>query len=65
MDAASLIAQALKRKFAHRHRHDSEAEDDGEYLLPVSAAKPPVQTPSVRVTSPYLYPAAVGFSAVF
>ncbi|XP_066576588.1 mitochondrial fission regulator 1 [Amia ocellicauda] len=28
MDAASLIAEALKRKFAHRYRSDSQSESD-------------------------------------
>ncbi|KAJ3611746.1 hypothetical protein NHX12_021760 [Muraenolepis orangiensis] len=39
MDAASLIAEALKRKFAHRYRRDSEQEDDGEFTLPVPEEK--------------------------
>ncbi|XP_032360379.1 mitochondrial fission regulator 1 isoform X1 [Etheostoma spectabile] len=45
VDAAALIAEALKRKFAHRYRHDSEQADKEEFKLPVSEVKPPTQTP--------------------
>ncbi|XP_037311194.2 mitochondrial fission regulator 1 isoform X1 [Pungitius pungitius] len=46
IDAASLIAEALKRKFAHRHRHDSEQGDQEDFKLPVSEGKPRTETPS-------------------
>lgn len=32
-DAATLIAEALKRKFAHRYRHSSEQEDKEDFKL--------------------------------
>lgn len=44
-DAAALIAEALKRKFAHRYRHDSEREDMEEFKPPVPEMKPKTQTP--------------------
>ncbi|XP_035511529.1 mitochondrial fission regulator 1 isoform X2 [Morone saxatilis] len=44
-DAATLIAEALKRKFAHRYRHDSEREDKEEFKLPVPDVKPKTETP--------------------
>ncbi|KAM9416969.1 mitochondrial fission regulator 1-like [Salvelinus alpinus] len=37
-DAASLIANALKRKFAHRYRHSSN--EDKEFDFPASELKP-------------------------
>ncbi|XP_029550678.1 mitochondrial fission regulator 1 [Salmo trutta] len=37
-DAASLIANALKRKFAHRYRHNSS--EDKEFDFPASELKP-------------------------
>lgn len=45
VDAAALIAEALKRKFAHRYRHDSERENMEEFKLPVPEVKPQTQTP--------------------
>lgn len=45
-DAAALIAEALKRKFAHRYRHDSGQDDAEDFKPPVPAAKPQVETPS-------------------
>lgn len=44
-DPAALIAEALKRKFAHRYRHNSEREDDEDFKLPAPGAKPPAETP--------------------
>ncbi|XP_071341343.1 mitochondrial fission regulator 1 [Trachinotus anak] len=44
-DAAALIAEALKRKFAHRYRNDSEQEDKEEFKLPVPDVKPRTETP--------------------
>ncbi|XP_063340432.1 mitochondrial fission regulator 1 [Pelmatolapia mariae] len=43
-DAAALIAEALKRKFAHRHRNDSERDDMEEFKIPVIEAKPQKET---------------------
>ncbi|XP_034006736.1 mitochondrial fission regulator 1 [Trematomus bernacchii] len=40
LDAASLIAEALKRKFAHRYRNDSESEDKEDFKLPIPDVKP-------------------------
>lgn len=48
LDAATLIAEALKRKFAHRYRHDSEQGDQEDFKLPVPQVKPPTETPLVR-----------------
>lgn len=48
VDAAALIAEALKRKFAHRYRHDSEREDKEDFKLPVQNKKPQTETPLVR-----------------
>lgn len=48
VDAAALIAEALKRKFAHRHRCDSEQGDGEDFKLPVSEVKPGNETPQVR-----------------
>lgn len=45
-DAAALIAEALKRKFAHRYRSDSEC--DGNLNLIVPENKIHVETPQVR-----------------
>lgn len=45
LDAATLIAEALKRKFAHRYRHDSEQGDQEDFKLPVPQVKPPTETP--------------------
>uniref|UniRef100_A0A8C1GN06 Mitochondrial fission regulator n=2 Tax=Cyprinus carpio TaxID=7962 RepID=A0A8C1GN06_CYPCA len=42
-DAAALIAEALKRKFAHRYRSDSEC--DGNFNLPAPENKTHVETP--------------------
>lgn len=42
-DAAALIAEALKRKFAHRYRSDSEC--DSSFNLPAPGNKPGVETP--------------------
>uniref|UniRef100_A0A3B4BLF8 Mitochondrial fission regulator n=1 Tax=Periophthalmus magnuspinnatus TaxID=409849 RepID=A0A3B4BLF8_9GOBI len=40
-DAAALIAEALKRKFAHRYRHNSEQEDKEDFKpLTENKAKP-------------------------
>lgn len=57
-DAASLIANALKRKFAHRYRHNSN--EDKEFDFPASELKPfcsefpktnkKVEIPLVRAT---------------
>lgn len=47
-DAAALIAEALKRKFAHRHRNDSERDDTEEFKIPVIEAKPQKETIPVR-----------------
>lgn len=47
-DAATLIAEALKRKFAHRYRHNSERDDKEEFSLPVPDVKPQTDTPLVR-----------------
>ncbi|XP_061821358.1 mitochondrial fission regulator 1 [Nerophis lumbriciformis] len=44
-DAATLIAEALKRKFAHRYRHDSDQDDQDVFTLPDHEVKSPVQTP--------------------
>lgn len=41
-DAAALIAEALKRKFAHRYRSDSEC--DSGFNLPVPENRPCVET---------------------
>ncbi|KAI7792570.1 mitochondrial fission regulator 1, partial [Triplophysa rosa] len=41
-DAAALIAEALKRKFAHRYRSDSEC--DGGFNLPACENRPCVET---------------------
>lgn len=41
-DAATLIAEALKRKFAHRYRSDSEC--DGGFNLPACENRPCVET---------------------
>ncbi|XP_029698424.1 mitochondrial fission regulator 1 [Takifugu rubripes] len=46
VDAASLIAEALKRKFAHRYRHDSERDDGEDFKLPVQDRKPQTETPA-------------------
>ncbi|XP_024910424.1 mitochondrial fission regulator 1 isoform X2 [Cynoglossus semilaevis] len=43
-DAASLIAEALKRKFAHRYRHDSGQEEREEFKLPIPEVKPQSET---------------------
>uniref|UniRef100_A0A3Q4IFK9 Mitochondrial fission regulator n=1 Tax=Neolamprologus brichardi TaxID=32507 RepID=A0A3Q4IFK9_NEOBR len=43
-DAAALIAEALKRKFAHRHRNDSERDDTEEFKIPVIEAEPQKET---------------------
>lgn len=42
-DAAALIAEALKRKFAHRYRSDSEC--DGNFNLPAPENKTHAETP--------------------
>lgn len=47
-DAAALIAEALKRKFAHRYRHDSEREENEDFKLPVRDMKPQTKTALVR-----------------
>ncbi|XP_044031586.1 mitochondrial fission regulator 1 isoform X2 [Siniperca chuatsi] len=44
-DAAALIAEALKRKFAHRYRHNSEREDKEDFKHPVLDVKPQTETP--------------------
>lgn len=44
-DAAALIAEALKRKFAHRYRHDSGQEEKDDFVLPEPEAKPRTETP--------------------
>lgn len=50
-DAAALIAEALKRKFAHRYRHDSEREEGEDFKLPVRDRKPQTEAPAVRLIS--------------
>lgn len=50
-DPAALIAEALKRKFAHRYRHNSEREDNEDFQLPVRDMKPQTETPLVRNVS--------------
>lgn len=47
-DPAALIAEALKRKFAHRYRHNSEREDNEDFQLPVREMEPQTETPLVR-----------------
>lgn len=42
-DAAAMIAEALKRKFAHRYRNDSECDD--AFTFTASENKPHVETP--------------------
>ncbi|XP_034025535.1 mitochondrial fission regulator 1 isoform X2 [Thalassophryne amazonica] len=45
-DAAALIAEALKRKFAHQYRRDSEVQDSmQEFKLPLPQTKPQTETP--------------------
>lgn len=48
IDAAALIAEALKRKFAHRYRHDTDREEKEEFKLPVQDVMPETDTPLVR-----------------
>ncbi|KAK1806536.1 hypothetical protein P4O66_005054, partial [Electrophorus voltai] len=43
-DAATLIAEALKRKFAHRYRANSECE--GNFSLPPQESKPHPEAPA-------------------
>lgn len=50
-DAAALIAEALKRKFAHRYHRDSEQEEGEDFKLPVRDRKPQTDTPAVRLIS--------------
>lgn len=45
-DAAALIAEALKRKFAHRYRHNSGDKEDLKF--PIPNKKPQTETPLVR-----------------
>ncbi|KAK5897910.1 hypothetical protein CgunFtcFv8_015372 [Champsocephalus gunnari] len=45
LDAVSLIAEALKRKFAHRYRNDSESGDKEDFKLPVPDVKPRTEAP--------------------
>lgn len=47
-DAAALIAEALKRKFAHRHRCNSEQDSVEDFKLPIKEVKPQSETPLVR-----------------
>lgn len=47
VDAAALIAEALKRKFAHRYRHDSEREEAEDFKTPIKEMKPASPTPLV------------------
>lgn len=51
VDAAALIAEALKRKFAHRYRRDSEREEGEDFKLPDRDRKPQTETPVVRLIS--------------
>ncbi|XP_017261872.1 mitochondrial fission regulator 1 isoform X2 [Kryptolebias marmoratus] len=44
-DAAALIAEALKRKFAHRYRRGSGQEDKEDFQLPVPEVKPQTEAP--------------------
>ncbi|XP_028288805.1 mitochondrial fission regulator 1 [Parambassis ranga] len=44
-DPAALIAEALKRKFAHRYRHSSGQDDTEDFQLPVPEVKPQSETP--------------------
>ena len=48
VDAAALIADALKRKFAHRYRQNSVQDDKDDFSLPVKEAKPVTDAPLVR-----------------
>lgn len=50
-DAAALIAEALKRKFAHCYRRDSEREEREDFTIPVRDRKPQTETPVVRLNS--------------
>lgn len=45
-DAAGLIAEALKRKFAHRYGNGQEDKED--FRLPVPEVKPQTEAPLVR-----------------
>lgn len=45
-DAAALIAEALKRKFAHRYRHNSG--DNEDFKIPIPNKKPQTESPLVR-----------------
>lgn len=47
-DPAALIAEALKRKFAHRYRHSSGQDDTEDFQLPVPEVKSQSETPLVR-----------------
>ncbi|KAM9713086.1 mitochondrial fission regulator 1 [Menidia menidia] len=44
-DAATLIAEALKRKFAHRYRQNSGHDDKEDFKPPVYEEKPRTETP--------------------
>uniref|UniRef100_A0A1A8EZN7 Mitochondrial fission regulator n=2 Tax=Nothobranchius korthausae TaxID=1143690 RepID=A0A1A8EZN7_9TELE len=44
-DAAALIAEALKRKFAHRYRHGSDQDDKTDLPHPVPEVKVQTETP--------------------
>lgn len=46
-DAAALIAEALKRKFAHRYRHDSGQEEKEDLKFPDPEGKRQTKTPLV------------------
>lgn len=48
VDAAALIAEALRRKFAHRHRLNSEQDAVEDFKLPIKEVKPQSETPLVR-----------------
>lgn len=59
-DPAALIAEALKRKFAHRYRNDSECESN--FSLPARESEPrSEETPAVRSC----WPASVILSHTF
>ncbi|XP_004081089.1 mitochondrial fission regulator 1 isoform X1 [Oryzias latipes] len=45
VDAAALIAEALRRKFAHRHRLNSEQDAVEDFKLPIKEVKPQSETP--------------------
>ncbi len=61
-DAATLIAEALKRKFAHRYRSDSECDD--KFNLPAPENKTHVETALVREITQKMISGLFCFSAI-